>query len=157
MVKESSEKSLMRKMIPNVFKATVWGIITYILIGYLPTLIFPIDFLPFGYNQLFDLFVGIAVFFAVITNLFSGTIFGYAFSIARALVMIIYFVIVFNGGIIGLTMPMQEFAVSLVVDVKAFLSILVLVYLLGIGKSLLQATNFLAKKVEAEQLNQRNL
>ena len=154
MVNESSKKSFIKKMVPNVIKAAVWGIITYVLIGYLPTLLFPIGFLPFGYNQLFDLFVGIAVFFAVITNLFSGTIFGYAFNIARALIMIIYFIVAFNGGIISLTMPMQEFTVSLVVDVKAFLLILVLVNLLGIGKSLLQVTGFLAKKVEAEQLNQ---
>lgn len=153
MVKESSEKSLIRKMTPNVFKAAAWGIFTYMIVGYLPTLLFPINFIPFGYNQLFDLFVGIAVFFAVITNLFSGTIFGYAFSIARGLVMIVYFIVAFNGGIISLTMPMQEFTVSLVVDVKAFLTILVLVNLLGIGKSLLQVTNFLAKKVEANQLN----
>ncbi len=68
--------------------------------------------------------------------------------------MIIYFIIALNGGIISLTMPMQEFTVSLVVDVKAFLTILVLVNLLGIGKSLLQVTGFLAKKVEANQLNQ---
>jgi hypothetical protein len=140
-------------MIPNVFKAAVWGIITYVIVGYLPTLLFPIGFLPFGYNQLFDLFVGIAVFFAIITNLFSGTIFGYAFSIARALIMIIYFIAAFDGGIISLTMPMQEFTVSLMVDVKSFLAILVLVNLLGIGKNLLQVTGFLAKKVEADQLN----
>ena len=153
MVKGNSKKTLIRKMIPNVLKAAVWGIITYVFVGYLPTLIFPIDFLPFGYNQLFDLFVGIAVFFAVITNLFSGTIFGYAFNIAKGLVMIIYFIIAFNGGIISLTMAMSEVVVSLVVDVKAFLVILVLVNLLGIGKTLLQVTSFLAKKVEPSQLS----
>jgi len=153
MVKGNSKKTLIRKMIPNVLKAAVWGIITYVFVGYLPTLIFPMDFLPFGYNQLFDLFVGIAVFFAVITNLFSGTIFGYAFNIAKGLVMIIYFIIAFNGGIISLTMAMSEVVVSLVVDVKAFLVILVLVNLLGIGKTLLQVTSFLAKKVEPSKLS----
>jgi hypothetical protein len=154
MVKESGEKSLVRKMIPNVFKAAVWGMITYVFVGYLPTLLFPMDFLAFGFNQLFDLFVGIAVFFAVITNLFSGTILGYAFSIARALVMIIYFIFALDGGIISLSMPISEVTASFVVDVKAFLTILVLVNLLGIGKNLLQVTSFLAKKVEANQLRQ---
>lgn len=154
MVKESGEKSLVRKMIPNVFKAAVWGIITYVFVGYLPTLLFPMDFLAFGFNQLFDLFVGIAVFFAVITNLFSGTILGYAFSIARGLVMIFYFIFALDGGIISLSMPISESTVSFVVDVKVFLTILVLVNLLWIGKSLLQVTSFLAKKVEANQLRQ---
>jgi hypothetical protein len=154
MVKESGEKSLVRKMIPNVFKAAVWGMITYVFVGYLPTLLFPMDFLAFGFNQLFDLFVGITVFFAVITNLFSGTILGYAFSIARALVMIIYFIFALDGGIISLSMPISEVTASFVVDVKVFLTILVLVNLLGIGKNLLQVTSFLAKKVEANQLRQ---
>jgi len=154
MVKKSSEKSLIKKMIPNVLKAAVWGIITYVYVGYLPTLLFPIDFLPFGYSQLFNLFVGISVFFAVITNLFSGTILGYAFGIAKALVMIIYFIVAFNGGSFSLTMPISEFTVNLVVDVKAFLMILILINLLGVGKSLLQVTNFLAKKVETSQLKQ---
>jgi len=49
---------------------------------------------------------------------------------------------------------MSEVTASLVVDVKVFLLILVLVNLLGIGKNLLQVTNFLAKKVEANQLRQ---
>jgi len=154
MVKEIGEKSLVRRIIPNVFKAAVWGIITYVFVGYLPTLLFPMDFLAFGFNQLFDLFVGIAVFFAVITNLFSGTILGYAFSIARGLVMIIYFIFALDGGIISLSMPISEVTASFVVDVKAFLTILVLVNLLGIGKNLLQVTSFLAKKVEANQLRQ---
>jgi hypothetical protein len=71
--------------------------------------------------------------------------------------MIIYFIVALNGGIISLTMPIQEFTVNFVVDVKVFLMILVLGNLLGIGKSLLQVIGFLAKKVEAEQLNQRSL
>ena len=151
MAEEGSRKELMKKLIPRVLKAALWGTFTYVLVYYLPTLIYPMDFLPLEYNQLFYLFVGIAVFFAVVIKLFSGTILEPAFSIARTLIVTIYFITVFNGGIIRLTMPIEETTVTLVADLKAFLAILILVNFLGIGKSMLQVTNFLAKKVETSQ------
>jgi hypothetical protein len=99
--------------------------------------------------------VGIAVFFAVVVKFFSGTVFEFAFSIARGLTMIIYFIVALNGGIISLSMPMMEATVNLVVDLKAFLAILILLNLLGIAKSMFRATNFLAKKAETGQLLMR--
>ncbi len=111
------------------------------------------DLFPLEYNQFFYLFVGIAVFFAVVVKFFSGTILEHAFSIARALILIIYFVAVFNGGIISLTMPMEATTVDLVVDLKAFLAILVLMNLLEIAKSIFSLTSFLAKKAESSQLS----
>lgn len=152
MAEESSMKPLMKKLVPRIFKAALWGIFTYVLVYYPPMLIYPLELLPFGYNQVFYLFVGIAVFFAVVIKLFSGTIFEYAFSIARAFIMIIYFIYVFNGGVISFTMPMSEATVNLVVDLRAFLVMFISVNLLSIGKSLLQVMNFLAEKVETSQL-----
>jgi len=155
MVEKGNRKGLMKMLIPRVLKAALWGTFTFVFVYYLPTLIYPMDLLPVGYNQFFYLFAGIAVFFAVVTKLFSGTILEYAFSIAKALIIIIYFITVFNGGIIRLTMPMEEATVNLVVDLKAILVILILVNLLGIAKSMFQLTRFLAKKVETSQLSVR--
>jgi len=153
MVKKENTKGLIKKLIPRVIKAAIWGTLTFVFVYYLPTLIYPMDLLPAGYNQFFYLFAAIAVFFAVVTKLFSGTILEHAFSIAKALIIIIYFITVFNGGIISLTMPMEEATVKLVVDLKAILVILILVNLLGIAKSMFQLTRFLAKKVETSQLS----
>ncbi|NIW14546.1 MAG: hypothetical protein GWN31_11585, partial [Candidatus Thorarchaeota archaeon] len=108
MVDERSRKKLMNMLIPRTIKAALWGTFTYVFVYYLPRLIYPMDVLPLEYNQFLYLFVGIAVFFAVVVKFFSGTILEHAFSIARALILIIYFVAVFNGGIISLTMPMEE-------------------------------------------------
>ncbi|NIR87553.1 hypothetical protein GWO13_08370 [Candidatus Bathyarchaeota archaeon] len=155
MVEKGSTKGLIEKLILRVLKAALWGALTYVFVYYLPNLIYPMDLLPLGYSQFFYLFVGIVVFFAVVTKLFSGTIFEHAFSIARALIMIIYFIAVFNGGIISLTMSMEEAAVNLVINLKAFLAILILVNLLGIAKSMFKVTKFLAKKVETSQLSVR--
>jgi len=52
-------------------------------------------------------------------------------------------------------MPIEGTTVNLVVDLKAFLAILILVNLLGIGKSMLEVMNLLAKKVETSQLLRR--
>jgi len=151
MVEEGSRKGLMKKLIPRVLKAALWGSFTFVYVYFLPRLMFPIELLPLEYSRLFYLFVGIAVFFTVMTKLFSETIFEHAFSIARALIMTIYFIVVLNGGIINLTMPMKETTVNLVVDLKAMLVILILVNLLGIAKSVFQATRFLEEKVETSQ------
>jgi len=153
MVEEGKRKGLMNKLIPRVLKAALWGMFTYVFVYYLPRLIYPMDLFPLAYNQFFYLFVGIAVFFAVVIKFFSGTIFEHAFSIARALILIIYFIAVFNGGVISLTMPMEETTVNLLVDLKVFLAILILMSLLEIGKSMFQLTNFLAKKAESSQLS----
>lgn len=153
MVEEAKRKGLMNKLIPRVLKAALWGTFTYVFVYYLPRLIYPMDLFPLEYNQFFYLFVGIAVFFAVVVKFFSGTIFEHAFSIARALILIIYFIAVFNGGIISLTMPMEATTVNLLVDLKAFLAILILMNLLEIGKSMFQLTNFLAKRAESSQLS----
>jgi len=155
MVEMISREGLIKKLIPRVLKATLWGTLTFVFVYSLPTLIYPMELLPLEYSQLFYLFVGIAVFFAFVTKLFSGTILEYAFSIARALIMIIYFIAVFNGGIISLTMPMEGATVNLVADLKAFLAILILVNLLGVAKSMFQVTKFLAEKVETGQLSVR--
>jgi hypothetical protein len=153
MVEEGKRKGLMNKLIPRVLKAALWGTFTYVFVYYLPRLIYPMDLFPLKYNQFFYLFVGIAVFFAVVVKFFSGTIFEHAFSIARALILIIYFIAVFNGGVISLTMPMEGTTVNLLVDLKAFLAILILMSLLEIGKSMFQLTNFLAKRAESSQLS----
>jgi len=153
MVEEGSIRGLIEKSIPRIIKAAVWGALTYVFAYYLPMLMFPMDILPIEYGQLFYLFVGIIVFFAVVTKLFSGTILEYAFSIARALIMILYLIAVFNGGIISFAVSMEEASVNLAVNLEALLTILILVNLLGIAKSMLQATNFLAKKIDTNQLS----
>jgi len=155
MVEERNKKGLMRRLIPNVLKAALWGTITFLFVYFLPMLLYPMELLPIEFSQLFYVFVGITVFFTVITKLFSGTILEHAFSMTRALVMIIYLIAVFHGGIIRLTMPMEEAPVNLAADLTAILAILTLVNLLGIAKSMFQITEFLARKTESSQLIER--
>lgn len=154
MVEGSSIKSLVKKLFPRCLKAGIWGTVTYFLVYYLPMLIYPLEELPFEYTApLLQLFVVIAVFFAVVTQLFSGTLLEHAFGIAKALIMIAYFIYIFSGGVISLTMPISGTLVDLVVDLKAVLAMIISVNLLTLAKNMLQITNILAKKVETSQLS----
>jgi len=155
MVEEGNTRAFIKKIVLRVFKAALWGFITYLLVYYPLMLVYPFKLLPSGYNQVFNVFVTIVVFFAVVTKLFSGTILEYAFSIAKTLIIVTYFFYIFNGGVISLTIPVSETTVNLVLNLKAFLAMLIFVNLLGLAKSILQAMNFLARKAETSQLSVR--
>lgn len=143
---ELNAKLIMKKAIPRVLKAAVWGAFTYILVYHLPTILYPKGILPFDYTpQLLD-FAIIAVFFAVVGQLFSGTIIGYGFGIARALVIIAYFFSVSEGGVFSVMLPISEVTIKLAVDISILLLMIFSVNLLDIAKNLLQAIALLTRK-----------
>ena len=142
---EPSTKLVMKKVIPRVLRAAVWGSLTYIIVYLLPLMLYPQDILPYDYTvQLLD-FAVIAVFFAVAGQLFSDTIIGCAFGVARALVIIGYFFAVTDGGVFTVTLPISEVAVNFTIDISLILLMIISVSLLDIAKNLLQAINLLTR------------
>jgi len=139
--------AFLRKVAPKVLRAALAGFVTFLLVYFLPTLLLlmlPPEALSPGYEPLFDVFVAILVFFAVVIELSSGTILKYAFSVARALILIIYFVYALHGGIIITEMETAH----IMVDLRGFLAMLIFVNFLGVTKSILEAVNFLSEKEE---------
>lgn len=150
---EAVRRSSLRRVAPRVLKATVWGTITF-LMYYLPYtfLIMPMVMFP-GASDLvsdtfFYLFITIVVFFAVTIKLLSGTIFQHAFGIARALILMIYVIYSFRGGIIAFAPNVGDVTFNIMLDVTIFLAMFILIDLLSLGKSLLQAIDFLARERE---------
>jgi hypothetical protein len=143
---ELNARLIMKKAIPRVLKAAVWGSLTYILVYYLPLILFPSEILPFDYTPELLNFAIIAVFFAVVTVLFSGTILGYGLGVARAIVIITYFFVVSGYGVFSVTLPIMEIQVNLTVDISIILLMIVSVNLLDIVRNLLQAITLLTKK-----------
>jgi len=143
---------------PRVFKATIIGIITFFLYYVLPTLLFstfptenlPSEFDPYfsRYENLFYIFAAIIICFAVVNQLSSGTIFQHAFNVAKAIILIIYFIYALEGGILTLSMSLEGNMVNIVANLTAFLAILISVNLLTLAKNMLEAINFLSQKVE---------
>ncbi len=137
---------LIKKALPRVLRAAVWGSLTYILFYYLPLILYPSETLPFDYTTELLQFAIIAVFFAVATTLFSGTILGHGFGIARAIVIIGYFFAVSGNGIVSITLPVMEVPVKLTIDITVILLMVISVNLLDIARNLLQAITLLTDK-----------
>ncbi|UCE43779.1 MAG: hypothetical protein JSV57_05360 [Candidatus Bathyarchaeota archaeon] len=158
MVNEEGLKPLLKKIVPNVTKAALKGFVLLLLTYVLPAMIMdamaspdmPFE-IPPEYTTLLYIFSALVVFFTVVTELFSGTILRYAFSVGRALVFIMFFIYALNGGILTSTIqiPEQQLAIHILANLKAFLAMLIFVNFLGLARSMLQAVNFLAGKVEA--------
>jgi len=143
---EFNAKLILKTVVPRVLKATVWGSLTFLIVYYLPMMLYPTDLLPVDYaTTLFD-FAIISVFFTVVGQLFSGTIIGCGFGIAKAIVIIAYFFVISEGGIFSVTLPISEVTVNLAVDISIFLLMVVSVNLFAIAKNLLEAITILTEK-----------
>jgi len=143
---ELNAKLILKKAIPRVLKATVWGALTFFIVYYLPMMLYPVDILPLDYATPLTHFATIVVFFAVVGQLFSGTIIGCGFGIAKAIVIIAYFFAVSDGGVFSVTLPISEVAVNLTVDISILLLMIVSVNLFAIAKNLLEAIVLLTEK-----------
>ena len=147
---ELDSNFIMNTVFPRVMKAALWGAFTFIIVYYLPLSLIPSNItqniLPFDYRaQLFE-FAMISVFFAIAGQLFSKTVIGCGFGIARAIVIVAYFLVVSEGGILNLTVPVSEYTLNLTIDISIILLMIIAVNLLSIAKNLLGAINILTEK-----------
>lgn len=128
----------------KALKATVKGILFYAIYFVLWMFLAPISDMVPGFQQMIETFVIVYILLIIIGELTSGTIFQYFFNVAKALFVIGYLIFSLNGGIFGLTFQ----NVSLMVDLRLFLAIAMLLSLLGLAKSVLQAINYMNEKAE---------
>lgn len=143
---EAISKFFLKEAFPRILKATVWGALTFLVVYWLPMMLYPTDMLPLDYATPLFQFATIAVFFAVVGQLFSGTIIGCGFGVAKAIVIIAYFFAVSDGGVFSVTLPISELTVNLAVDISIILLMIVSVNLLNIAKNLLAAIDLLTEK-----------
>jgi len=151
LLESGSAKSLFRKMLPRVIKAIVkgvlWSIFLYVLLTFLISSLS--EFAPSifeSYVPVINVFIFLMVFFVVVGELTSGTIFQHAFNIGRALISMIFIVYALSGGIVALDVE----SVHVVADLRIFLLILLAIDFIGLAKSVLQAINFLSEKAEKQ-------
>ena len=138
----------LRKILQRILRATVLGLLWFLLLYVLPTLLlseFTGEVIP-GYTQLFSTFAIVIVFFVVISALLAGTIFQHAFNIGKALVFMGFFIYALNGGFVAFDIEI----VHVEADLRVFLAMLLAIDFLGLAKSLLQAVDFLSRKTESQ-------
>ena len=152
MAEEMNVKSLLRKALPRVLKATFWGF----LMGGEALLLYRMlefggqfaSFFPSG-EPSFLTFMVIFVSFEVAIQLLSGTIFPYVLGVARALISMVLLVYVTNGGIITITAPPDMgVMIRFVIDFRTILAVFLLFSLATIVKNVLQAVEFLSERAE---------
>lgn len=144
MNEEENGKKIVKRILPRVLKATFGSIIVFLFIYLIPSLLIPEDFLPPEYRLSMNIFATIIIVFLVVIELTSGTIFQYAFSFLRGLVLIVLFIFTLSSGIITVTIEMFHINV----DLSIFLAVLILIELLGMAKNVLGAVYFLSEEVE---------
>lgn len=143
---ELNASSILRKALPRVLKAVVWGSLTFLVVYFLPMMLYPQDLLPIDYADALVAFATISVFFTVVGQLLSGTIIGCGFGVAKAIVIIVYFFSISEGGIFSLTLPITEVTINLTVDITIFLLMIVSVNMFDIAKNILEAITLLTDK-----------
>ena len=137
-------KTKLRNFTFKALKATVKGILFYGIYFVLWMFLASISEIVPGFQQMVETFVMVYILLIIIGELTSGTIFQYFFNVAKALFVIGYLIFSLKGGIFGLTFQ----NVSLMVDLRLFLVIAMLLGLLGLAKSVLQAINYMNEKAE---------
>ena len=143
---EAISKLFLKEAFPRVLKAMVWGSVTFLAVYWLPMMLYPRNILPLDYATPLFQFAAIAVFFAVAGQLFSGTVIGCGFGVAKAIVVIAYFFVISDGGVFSVTLPISELTVNLAVDIRILLLMVVSVNLINIAKNLLAAIVLLTEK-----------
>ncbi len=152
MVEKGQTKTFVRKFVPRIIKAALLVVITYLPLYFLSAFIEPLQsFLPW-YEPLTNIFAAVFIIFLVVGVFTSGTIYQYIFGVARALVVMIFFIYALNSGIIDLAVPIEGSTINIMVDLRVILAMLVLVCLLGIAKNVVQAIDFVSAKVEMKEL-----
>jgi hypothetical protein len=145
-------QSFLKKMIPRVLKATVKGLLWFLLLFVLPTSLlgqFEVEALQ-GYTELFTTFAVVIVFFVVVSELLAGTIFKYALDVGKALAFMVFFIYALNGGFMVFDMPLQLGTARIEADLRVYLAMLLTIDFLGLARSVLQALEFLAVKAERQ-------
>lgn len=143
-------------MLPRVAKATVKGILCLLLFYVVPMFFLSqvagfVPQLSEDFGQRVAVFAAITVFFAVATELTSGTIYQHGLNIGRALILIIYFVFALDGGIVKMGLDIIEGQrIGIMVDLRTYLMILISIDLLALAKSVLQMVNFMSEKTEKQ-------
>ena len=143
-------------MLPRVAKAVIKGLLYFFLFYALPMLLISqvSGFAPqlfAEYEQTLTLFAALIIFFAVASELTSGTIYQHAFNIGKALILIMFFVVALNGGIIKLDFDVvQGQRISIIADLRIYLMMIITIDLLGLAKSVMQMVNFLSEKTERQ-------
>jgi len=131
-IEDSSYRKKMRKTVFTIAKTVIKTAIVCILYVILSQVLAPLSPLVPGLQQM------------LVSNLTSGTVFQHIFGAARCGFVMAYLIVSLNSGIFDYTFG----SVSLMVDLRMFLVIVMMLEILGLAKSVILAIDFVSQKAE---------
>ena len=142
---ENCPKGRTRKNVLKVVKAAVKAVIVVVIYAILIQFLAPaLSMIP-SLQQMIQTFIIVYVVLMIISDLASGTLLQHIFNAAKALFIMVYLVFFLNAGIFQYTFG----SLSLTVDLRLFLVIAMMLGLLGLAKSVLQAINYVSERGES--------
>lgn len=142
--KDADTKHKIRKYILRALKITLKVIIISVIYVFLMRFLAPASILIPGLQEMITTFTVVYVVLMVVSDVTAGTILQHFFNGAKALFVIAYLIVSLNSGILNITAG----SVNLIIDVRAFLIIIMLLGLLGLARSIMQAISFASERLE---------
>ena len=143
-IEDSSYRKKMRKTVFTIAKTVIKTAIVCILYVILSQVLAPLSPLIPGLQQMLQTFIIVYVALMIVSNLTSGTVFQHIFGAARCGFVMAYLIVSLNSGIFDYTFG----SVSLMVDLRMFLVIVMMLEMLGLAKSVILAIDFMSQKAE---------
>lgn len=125
--------------------ATLKAVLIFLLYFAFSLFVMPLVTLVPGLAKTVDMFVVVCVVFLVLGELTAHTIYNCFFNTGRAVFVIAFLVFSMSDGIFSTNF--ENF--SLTVDLRLFYTITAMLSLLGLGKAVLQAINFMNERAES--------
>ena len=135
----------------NIIKAAVKGAVGVLILIVISGFMAPFKEMFPHYGLTLDVFPIVFVFFIVVCELVSGTIFYHILNIINALLLTGYLLYIFSASVLVFNME----NITFIVDLRIILSIALLLNLVGFAKALLGLVGYLAEnvKMEGDKLN----
>lgn len=145
MVEEKKKsKNKVRDVAFRVARASVTAILMYVLYLLVASLLTPVfEFLPW-LAETIEVFVTVYIVLMILGDLTRGTIFQHFFNVARSLFLIAYLVVSMGDGVISTSY--ENF--SLTINLTMFYTFTVVLSLIGLARTILQAISFLSERAE---------
>ena len=141
-----NNKNLIKEITYRILKASLKVIIIYLIYTLVTPMLAPImEMVPYLMESI-ESFVIFFVVLMFLSDLTQDTIYQHFFNTARHLYIIGYLLLSMGDGVMSLSYE----SLSLTVNLTIFYTIAVLLSLLGLARSILQAIEFMGRKAEKE-------
>lgn len=141
---DSDAKHKIRKYIFRALKITLKVIMVSVIYVFLVRFLAPASILIPGLQEIITTFTLVYVVLMVVSDVTAGTILQSFFNGVKALFVIAYLIVSLNSGILNITLG----SVNWIIDIRVFLIVIMLLGLLGLARSIMQAISFASERIE---------